>query len=289
MIFFLSIFIFLSSIKCDENECYSSSENCKSISISDKNKECCEYITAYYTSCTVFTSSKITQFEVNSTEIIYKEYYLFSIFNLGSSSLVTYTVEYDCPSQSFSFNYNPNFLVTDEQREIFGSENYCLRLYFNGLFGMDLYPEKHELEGYEKKLIQKSDCDNAVMIPGSEKYESCAYASYKFTLKSGTTKTLNTCILITKAAFTIKTIDLDKALFMEFLLYSKVDGEFFDNFEIEITDKDNNKLVYDHLKKNFKKDANDGDNKNTKTSSSKCFFIKESKIFSIIILLLYLF
>ena len=83
---------------------------------------------------------------------------------------------------------------------------------------------------------------------------------------------------------------------MEFLLYSKVDGVFFDNFEIEITDKDNNKLVYDHLKKNFKKDANDDDNKNkdnisninvdkkdknstedknTKTSSSKCFFIKQ--------------
>ena len=130
MIFFLFIFIILISIKCDENECYSSSENCKSISILDKNKECCEYITASYSSCTVFTSSKITQFEVKSTEIIYKKYILFSIFNLGSSSLVTYTAEYDCPSQSFSFNYNPNFSITDEQREIFGSVKILFKIVF---------------------------------------------------------------------------------------------------------------------------------------------------------------
>lgn len=306
MIFLFSIFIINLSIKCSSLDCYSSSENCKSISISEKNSECCEYKQTNYPSCTVFTKYKMTQFEINSTEITFKDYYSFSIFNLVSVSLHSYIAEYDCPSQLISFNYSPDFIVTEEQTEFFGKDNYCLRLYYEGLFGMDLYPERFEKEGYEKKLIQKSDCDNAILVQSSEEYETCAYASYKFKLKNGADKTLNTCLLISKAAFTIKTINLDPALFMEFLLYSKVDGEFIENFEIEITDKNNNKLLYDHLKKNFKEVDNDDNinknednysdnnddkidkNANTETNFSKCLFTQVTKIISIMILL-YLF
>lgn len=306
MIFLFSIFIINLSIKCSSLDCYSSSDDCKSITISEKNSECCKVTMNTFSSCTIFTKHKMTQFEINSTEITFKDYYSFSIYNLGSVSLVTYIAEYDCTSQSVSFNYSPDFSVTEEQREFFGKDNYCLRLYYEGLFGMNLYPERFEIEGYEKKLIQKSDCDNAIVASSSEEYETCAYASYKFKLKNGTNKTLNTCLLLSKTAFIIKSIVLDQALMMDFLLYSKVDGEFFENFEIEIIDKDNNKLLYDHLKKNFKEVDNDDNinknednfsdnnddkedkNTNTETDFSKSLFTQVTKIIMIIILL-YLF
>lgn len=161
---------------------------------------------------------------------------------LGSSYYDSFSFKqtYDCPSQKFTIDYNVG-TYTSEEKEIFRNENYCLRLYYQGLADMGLI--SGSALNLEKKSITKEDCSNAVIFPSSQDYATCAYASYNFKLLDGSAKTLNTCLYISKSAFNTK--ELDQHLQMSFNGYTNVDGIKIQSFKIEINDKSGKSLSYD--------------------------------------------
>ena len=103
----------------------------------------------------------------------------------------------------------------------------------------------------QKKSITKSDCNNAVLLPSSSKKDTCAFGSFKFKLKNGQTETLNTCLFISKNAFDTKT--LDQHLENSFEQYTSINGVQIQSYQIDITDKNNNKLKYDSISKTLSK------------------------------------
>ena len=236
--------------------CFKNQTKCKSVSLSDKDWECCSVKADYYGNsylngksisiCGVFTKEKITKEEIRSAELLYRECYGFVSTLLGTdvySSNMYYSIlmTYDCPSQSFSINYKLDNSFTSEEKAIFKSDNYCLKLYYQGLMDMNLLPE-----GFlylEKKEIQKSDCLNAKVLPNSEDYATCAYASFTFKLINGTTQPLSSCLYISKISFDTK--NLDEHLSQSFNSYTKLSDVAIESYEIEIIDKNNKMLKYD--------------------------------------------
>ena len=280
---FLFLLIFTYQQKSsDLSNCMAANKNsCKSVSISDKNFECCEILTDYYGNsylsdmdlkmCYIFTTQKMTKDLIESTERTYREAYGFvsTLYGYDASYLSSYSISfkqtYNCPSQSFTIDYNVG-TFTNEEKEIFKKDNYCLRLYYQGLMDMDLLPEG--TLNLQKKSITKSDCSNAVILPSSKNAATCAYASFEFKLYDGSIKTLTTCLYISKSSFDTKT--LDQHLDSNFKSFTTVDGVSIKSYEIEITDKDGNSLKYDSISKTL--------------TSNKGQLIGISKIISLILM-----
>ena len=104
-----------------------------------------------------------------------------------------------------------------------------------------------------KKSITKSDCNNAVLLPSSQNIATCAFGSFTFRLSNSKTQTLNTCLYISKNAFDTKT--LDQHLESSFEQYTSINGTSIKSFQIDITDKNNNKLKYDSTTKSLTKSS----------------------------------
>ena len=100
---------------------------------------------------------------------------------------------------------------------------------------------------------------------------TCAYASFDFLLLDGTSKSLTTCLYISKSSFDTKT--LDQHLDSSFQTFTTVDGVTIKSYEVEITDKNGKSLKYDSVSKTL--------------TSNKGELIGMSKII-VIILMIYL-
>ena len=72
-------------------------------------------------------------------------------------------------------------------------------------------------------------------------------------MSNGQSKTLNTCLYISKNAFDTKT--LDQHLENSFNQYSSINGVTIESYRIDITDKNNNKLKYDSTTKTLTKSS----------------------------------
>ena len=239
----------------DINKCISSgTSSCKSVSLS-KNMECCIINANYYggyldgydfTMCSPNSKYKMTDDDIKASQQIYREAMGFTstMIDYSSSYLNSFSfkINFDCPSQSFTIDYNIGSF-TDEEKEVFKDERYCLRLYYQGLSALDLFDAS--ILNLEEKTIQKSDCNNAVLLPSTKDIATCAYASFNFKLINGTIKPFSTCLYISKSSFNTK--NLDQHLESSFEAYDYIDGVTIESYEIEITDKNNNKLKYDSL------------------------------------------
>lgn len=169
------------------------SDQCKSVSISNNYLECCKIFTDYYGSgnsyldnsdysmCFLYTTTKITQDEIQQAQSVFRETMGFIYTMIGTSYYNSFSFKqtYDCPSQTFAIDYNVG-TYTNAEKEIFNKDNYCLRLYYQGLADMELIPSG--TLNLAKKSITKEDCSNAVIFPSSENFATCAYASYDFKL-----------------------------------------------------------------------------------------------------------
>ena len=242
----------------DASKCYASStSSCKKVKVKSKKLECCKISTNFYggsingmsvNMCFIFSKQKITQSDIEAAQKTYREVMGFTTILIQNNYGTNYMPQafssmvqaYDCPSQSFSINYKSGN-YTNEEINVFKSENYCLRLYYKGLADMDLLSSN--LFGFGDSKITKNDCSNGIVLPSSADTTTCAYASLKFKLIDGSSETLTTCFLISKNSF--KTKALDKHLEDSFQTYTNVDGIKIESYEIEITDKNNNVLKYD--------------------------------------------
>ena len=294
----IALFIIISQLLLTNQEynfdaCTSNKTKCKSVSLSDKDWECCSVKADYYGNsylngksislCGVLTKQKMTKEMIRSAELLYRESYGFISTLLGtdvysSNNLYSFSflMTYDCPSQSFSVDYKIGDSYTSEEKAIFKRDDYCLKLYYQGLMDINLLPEG--FLSLEKKEIQKSDCLNAKVLPNSEEYATCAYASFTFKLINGTTLPLSSCLYISKSSFDTK--NLDEHLSQSFSSYTKLSGVAIESYEIEITDKNNKILKYDSKTKMLTSNS-------SSTDSSK-YIIGINKIISIM-LIFYLF
>ena len=249
----------------DASTCLAATKDrCKSVSLSNRNFECCQIKTDYYGNsylssfdysfCSMYTTQKMTRELIESAERIYREAYGFVMTTMGydssyfSSYSLSFKLNYDCPSQSFTIDYNVG-TYTNEEKEVFKKDNYCLRLYYEGLMDMDLIPEG--ILDLEKKTITKNDCSNAVVLPSSKDVATCAYASFEFQLLNGSAKRLTTCLYISKSSFDTKT--LDQHLDSNFQSFTSVDGMTIKSYQVEITDKNGKSLKYDSISKTLTK------------------------------------
>ena len=247
----------------DTGKCMSATtSSCKSVSLSNKKLECCIVNTHYYKyenldfdMCFPYTTTKTTKSQIESMQQVYRESCGFIFVNMGVSSsryldYISFKQTYDCKSQNFAIDYKMGSYTAEEEK-IFKDENYCLRLYFQGLMDIDLLSDG--ILNIEKKSITKNDCNNAVLLPSTENIATCAFGSFTFKLSNGQSQTLNTCLYISKNAFDTKT--LDQHLESSFNQYSSINGVTIQSYRIDITDKNNNKLKYDSTTKTLTKSS----------------------------------
>ena len=149
---------------------------------------------------------------------------------------------YTCPKKTFTFNYGKGSF-TDEEIAIMKDENYCLRLYYEGLYQLGYI--SNIIGDSSDRTITKDICMKGRTLPSSG--NSCAYASFHFKFSDGTTENIATCVLVSSTSYESKS--LDKLLENDFKQFSSLDGEAINSFDVEITNKDGNVLKYDSLTK----------------------------------------
>jgi len=163
---------------------------CKSIEMSDKNKEWCFTCAIDNADPTphafiYLMNLKMTPEQAEQFAIRLYEVDGFTKANKNTYTYAPFNHTYDCPSQKYTVTYDYE-VFTDEEKELFKKDNYCLRLYYEGLYELNLISELK----IEQKAITKEDCSNAVMIPSKKNIETCAFASLDFLLLDGSTKHL---------------------------------------------------------------------------------------------------
>jgi len=148
--------------------------------MSDKNKECCFTYAIDNSDPTPHTfmclmNLKMTPEQAEQFTIRLAEADGFTKANKNTYTYASFNHIYDCPSQKYTVIYDYE-VFTDEEKELFKKDNYCLRLYYEGLYELNLNSELK----IEQKVIIKEDCSNAVMLPSKKNIETCAFASLDF-------------------------------------------------------------------------------------------------------------
>ena len=243
--------------KCSRQEDTSA---CASVSLPGSVYQCCKYSITYYdqdgvdgpnTYCSVFVKNRISDQEIEASKKIYKESLGFIYSNMESSLTIEEipgnVIKFECPTQTIEYDYRLTD-ITDEDKAVFKKDNYCLRYYYQGLMDLGILPDG--VLSFGKKTITQSDCFNAVLTPSSENISTCAYASYTFKLTNGNTYPINTCLYISKSSFNTK--ELDKHLKEYFQGYSNINGVTIQSYNIEISNKNGEKLSYDSLTNSLK-------------------------------------
>lgn len=241
------------------------------------NMECCQVFTDFQSAyvpdnyiCSIYpTTTKVTQKIIEQIEGMYRETYGFTCAMNEVWYSTPFKQSFDCPSQKFTINYDVG-TYTDEDKEILKSENNCIRLNYEGLYDLGLI--ESGTFNLQYKEITKEDCANAVMLPSSQNFATCAFASYDFQLEDGSTKHVNTCLYIAKSTFDTNTLDQNSE--QSFSSYSDINGVRITSYKIEIIDKNGKSLSYDSKTKSTT---------STSTSTSGGF-IEMSKLLALILL-----
>ena len=228
---------------------------CSSVKMTSGLYQCCrvkmtmKYYNTYYGGyrtydssdlCSVWVSIDLTDDQIKSMQESYQEAATFMSLVYGSY-IPELKYEFTCQKKSYTLSFGKG-TFTDEEIEIMKDENYCLRLYYEGLH---LLGYVSNIIGDSERTITKDICMNGKTLPKSQ--NSCAYASFKFTLDDGTKETISTCMLVSTASFETK--NLDKLLEQDFAQFTDLKGQSIDSFEVEISNKDGNTLKYDSLTK----------------------------------------
>jgi hypothetical protein len=187
--------------------------------------------------CNIWISQDFTQDQIESMQGSYQEAITFFsiVYNLH---IPDYKMEYTCPKNSYTLNYGQGSF-TQEEIDIIKSENYCLRLYYEGLYQLGYVSDFVTNE----RTITKDICMNGLTLPNSK--NSCGYASFNFKLADGTTKTVSTCMMLSSAFYETK--NLDKLLEEDFKQFNSFGDESIVSFDVEMTNKDGKVLSYNSL------------------------------------------
>lgn len=235
---------------------------CSSVSMKSGIYQCCTFkMTIFYEDdyehdddenepfCNIWVSADFTDEQIKSMEESYQESLTF-LYAVWDIQMPSFKLEYTCPSKTYTFNYGKgNF--SPKEMEIIKDPNYCLRLYYKGLYQLGYISD---IIGDEKATITKEDCMNGKTLPNSK--NTCAYASFNFKFVDGTSETISTCLLVSSASFQTKS--LDKFLEEDFQKYNSIDGKTITSFETEITSKDGSSLKYDSMTQTLTSSNNSG-------------------------------
>ena len=191
--------------------------------------------------CSVWVAFDLSDEQIESMQKSYQEAVTFLTLNYNYFIPIIQLI-YTCPKKTITFNYGKGSF-TDEEIAIMKDENYCLRLYYEGLFQISYISD---IIGNNSRIITKDLCMNGKTFPSSG--NTCAYASFNFKFSDGKSENVATCVLINSASYESKS--LDKLLEGDFAKFSYLDGEAISSFVVEITNKDGKVLKYDSLTKN---------------------------------------
>ena len=252
---------------------------CSSVKMTSGLYQCCrvkltiKYYSSYYggyrtststDACSIWLATDLTDEQMQSMQESYQEAvtFLSLMYEYYIPEIIT---EYNCPKKSYTITYGKGDF-TDEEIAIMKDENYCLRLYYEGLYQLDYISG---IIGSGERTITKDVCMNAKTLPNSK--STCAYASFKFKLDDGTSERISTCLMVSTASFETK--NLDKLLEQDFAKFYNLDDKSVDSFEVEITNKDGTTLKYDSLTQ-------------TLTDNGSDYLGKSLLLFSLLIILL---
>ena len=191
--------------------------------------------------CNVWVAFDYSDEQIESMQKSYQEAVTFLTLNYKYYIPIIQNT-YTCPKKTFTFNFGKGSF-TDDEIAIMKDENYCLRLYYEGLHQLGYI--SNIIEDSSDRTITKDICMKGRTLPSSG--NSCAYASFHFKFSDGTTENIATCVLVSSASYESKS--LDKLLEEDFKKFSSLDGEAVTSFDVEITNKDGNVLKYDSLTK----------------------------------------
>ena len=191
--------------------------------------------------CNVWVAFDYSDEQIESMQKSYQEAVTFLTLNYKYYIPIIQNT-YTCPKKTFTFNYGKGSF-TDDEIAIMKDENYCLRLYYEGLHQLGYI--SNIIGDSSDRTITKDICMKGRTLPSSG--NSCAYASFHFKFSDGTTEDIATCVLVSSASYESKS--LDKLLEEDFAKFSSLDGEAVTSFDVEITNKDGNVLKYDSLTK----------------------------------------
>ena len=241
-----------SSIYTDMMNCinHENKLTCSSVTMTDKLYQCCtvntqmHFSSSHYSSssqiCSIWLTIDITDDEIEALQESYQESATFISLIYGTY-LPEFSLEYICPKKTYNFDYGPGDF-SDEEKAIMKNENYCLRLYYQGLYQLGYVSNFIKNEG---KTISKQQCMNALTLPNSK--NSCAYANFNFKFADGTSVSVSTCMLVSDVSFQTKS--LDQSFEKEFAKFTTLNGKRITSFETEIANKDGTTMKYDSLTK----------------------------------------
>ena len=238
------------SVGADVMNCINNKDTstCSQVPMKSGIYQCCRtrisssYYNSYqngwiYDMCNIWISQDFTQDQIESMQGSYQEAITFFsiVYNLH---IPNYKMEYTCPKNSYTLNYGQGSF-TQEEIDIIKSENYCLRLYYEGLYQLGYVSDFVTNE----RTITKDICLNGLTLPNSK--NSCGYASFNFKLADGTTKTVSTCMMLSSAFYETK--NLDKLMEDDFNKFNSFGDESIVSFDVEMTNKDGKVLSYNSL------------------------------------------
>lgn len=245
--------LFTDMMNCANHEDVST---CPSVTMKSGYYQCCgfrmsiqyyDYDSGRYESpkghdiCNVWVAFDYSDEQIESMQKSYQEAVTFLTLNYKYYIPIIQNT-YTCPKKTFTFNYGKGSF-TDDEIAIMKDENYCLRLYYEGLHQLGYI--SNIIGDSSDRTITKDICMKGRTLPSSG--NSCAYASFHFKFSDGTTEDIATCVLVSSASYESKS--LDKLLEEDFAKFSSLDGEAINSFDVEITNKDGNVLKYDSLTK----------------------------------------
>lgn len=251
---------------------------CSSVQMTSGLYQCCrvkytmKYYESYYGSyrthestdmCSATFSNDLTDEQIEIMQESYQEATTFISLIYGIH-IPELNYEFTCPKKNYILSFGKGDF-TDEEIAIMKDENYCLRLYYEGLHLLGLISNIASSE----RTITKDICMKGKTLPSSK--NSCAYASFTFKLDDETTEKISTCLMVSAASYETKS--LDKLLEQDFAQFKNLNGQSIESFEVEITNKDGSTLKYDSLTQ-------------TLTDNSSGYLGKSLLLFSLLVILL---
>ena len=265
-------------------------DTCTSVKMENEFYQCCLlYFSGYeyndednsyynYTTsmCSLYSTMSYSELSKNELEQNFAEYGAYYKYAYGLD-IPPIFLKYTCSSDTYTFNYRIR-AFSNEEIDILKDNNYCLRLYFQGLSKYISYIKYFE---NEEKNISENDCFDAKLLPNSNNY--CAYSSMTFKLSNQSSVKVSTCFMMSSSSFENK--NLDRMLEQDFQRFSTItlgeNEETIVSFEADIINKDGKELSYNSLTKSLDLKEEEGSQKKRRAKSTK---LKISQILSFVLL-----
>lgn len=233
----------------DSQKCFAHQDTntCSSVKLTSGFYQCCKmfqyiYVPSYPISnlgCSIQINpikAFNEEMEKETTKALFKEIWGYAIYNFGAGTSMKMEMTYTCKDGTASMKFGFD-TYTDEEKEILGSENHCLRY----IYGMNEFTSKEE-------------CFNSELLPSSKKVGlSCGYFEFNIKYSDGTSENFKTCNLFNKDVITNGHLDDKSKETLESFVNSNADDEkIVLSYVVDFSDDKGNKVVYDSLTQSIK-------------------------------------